>query len=131
MSFAPVAGLSAVAGAVSGVVTNSTGQPVAGARVVLRGPTTASATTDAKGVFRAENLPSGTYEASFIKGGYQTTSIDGIAVSPGTEQHLTVTLSAATLQTINAKSPALTPLIFDITVLLLLKRNSGCSFTSI
>lgn len=83
-------------GAVSGVVANQGGTPIAGASVTLRNTNqgfTRSFMTDGSGAFRAVALPSGNYEVVVNASGYNSL-IDSVTVNPGGTVGLTLTMGA-------------------------------------
>lgn len=84
-------------GAVSGVVANQGGAPIAGASVTLRSVnqgTVRTFTTDGSGGFRAVALPSGDYEVTVNASGYNSLA-DFVSVNPGGTSSVTLTLGAA------------------------------------
>lgn len=84
-------------GAVSGVVANQSGAPIAGASVTLRSisqGTTRSYTTDGAGAFRSVGLQQGDYEVVVNAPGYSSLS-DFVSVNPGGTVSLTLTMGAA------------------------------------
>ena len=96
--------LAGTTGGISGVLNDTAGTSVAGARVSAVSPSQqATVTTDASGRFAFVSLAPDTYTLSFEKQGYQTGSQPGITVQA--DQNVTVNLSAArTLQTIGRTS---------------------------
>ncbi len=92
--------LAGTTGGISGVLTDSAGTSVSGARVSATSPSQqATVTTDTSGRFQFVSLAPDTYTLSFEKQGYQTGSQPGITVQA--DQSVTVNLSATrTLQTI-------------------------------
>jgi hypothetical protein len=61
---------SPIVGQVSGQVVEGAGMPVAGARVILSGPTSMLLLTDSKGAFTLPDLPAGSYQLRVEGGGY-------------------------------------------------------------
>ncbi|MBV8579366.1 MAG: TonB-dependent receptor, partial [Candidatus Eremiobacteraeota bacterium] len=84
--------------AVQGTVT-SAGGPLAGAIVVLSGPTTISTTTDAKGAFSV-NVPPGVYRIDVSRAGYVAAVLSDLAVTAGSTVPVTVTLNQANLSSL-------------------------------
>jgi outer membrane receptor protein involved in Fe transport len=102
--------LALVTGSVTGSVKDGSGHAVAAASVVLTGPKTYTATTDASGGFAVPSVVPGTYSLRVSKGGFQTASQSGIVIAAGGPTTVTFTLLAATLQTIaNVKSSGAGP----------------------
>lgn len=91
-----VAQASASTADVSGTVKDDTGAPVSGAVVTLSGPSTVSATTDAKGAFSMSNVTQGLYRIIVQKAGFDTAT-DSISVIAGTPTSLDVHLHISTL----------------------------------
>lgn len=75
--------LLAVCCLISGTVHSPAGSPIAQARVVLRGPQTVSASTDAAGTF-AVNASAGTYELQASQRGYASVTVGPISVEHDT-----------------------------------------------
>ncbi|HTU81749.1 MAG TPA: TonB-dependent receptor [Candidatus Acidoferrales bacterium] len=87
-------------GSVNGVVSTSSGAPLAGARVVVVSPSqTAATTTDASGHFALLSLAPDTYTVTASKSGYETSTITGISVFADQVQRIGLTL-APSLHTI-------------------------------
>ncbi len=80
--------------AVVGTVHSSTGQPVAGAAVNLRGVTVQYATTDAQGHFTFSSVTPGVYQLVVSKAGFLQ-YIASIATATGTTTAIDVALTAA------------------------------------
>jgi Carboxypeptidase regulatory-like domain/TonB dependent receptor-like, beta-barrel len=68
-------------GSIQGVVSDERGGPLAGAMVSALGVTTAMATTDARGRFLIQPLPSGDYILRVHLPGFVSTRRDGVRVS--------------------------------------------------
>jgi outer membrane receptor protein involved in Fe transport len=79
---------------VSGTVTDTTGAPVSGASVSLRGPSNYFTTTDSKGAFSLVNVAPGIYTVTITRPGYTTAVQNDIALVAGQTQNLTVSLAA-------------------------------------
>ncbi|MBV9333819.1 MAG: carboxypeptidase regulatory-like domain-containing protein, partial [Candidatus Eremiobacteraeota bacterium] len=92
--------LALASGSVTGSVKDGSGHAVAGASVVMTGPRSYTATTDSAGGFSFADVVAGTYGVRVSKGGYQTASESGIVIESGGPTSLTLTLLAASLQTI-------------------------------
>jgi outer membrane receptor protein involved in Fe transport len=88
------------AATVKGTVTDTTGAPVAGAGVLLSGPTSYSTTTDSSGTFTIDNVTPGIYSISVRKPGYSTAVQSGIALVAGQVQTLTVSIAAVTFSSL-------------------------------
>src|SRR5579863_1019840 len=74
--------LAGTTGNISGVVTDSSGQPVAGASVSGASPSqTVRAVTDAKGFYVLLNLSPDTYAVTASKDGYDPTTVYGLTVT--------------------------------------------------
>lgn len=74
-------------GTVKGKITNSSGGPIANAKVTLTSVDTDQArnsTTDAQGAFQLENMPPGNYRLQVDVAGFQTLEVTSTAVSAGT-----------------------------------------------
>jgi hypothetical protein len=82
---------------ISGTITDGRSTPIAGAKVVLTGPRSETATSASNGSFSFSGLPDGTYAVSVQKGGYQRSGVEG--VRPGTPP-LIIALDEATLTSI-------------------------------
>jgi hypothetical protein len=78
------AGHPTAAGQISGTVTDATGATISGSTVrAIRAGTSQSVTTNAAGQYTLSGLPPGTYSLTFSRAGFQTTVLQGIAVSAG------------------------------------------------
>ncbi len=85
-----------------GTVDDTSGAPVAGAAIMLRGPTSYSTTTDSDGRFSIQNVSPGVYTISIHKPGFNDV-VQSIAIVPGQAQTVAVNLqpiSFSTLRTI-------------------------------
>jgi len=82
IALSTIAGLAGTSGGISGKITDaSTGQPVAGAIVVVHAPSQErTTTTDARGYFRFFALPPDTYSITVQRSGYVAQSSDGYEV---------------------------------------------------
>jgi hypothetical protein len=93
--FASVAPAAAQGSAtVTGHVTDTTGAPLAGATVDLRGPSSYRTTTDASGGFSVASMTPGIYAVTVTKAGYASAT-DSIALVAGQTQNVSVQLSLA------------------------------------
>ncbi len=91
------------AASVSGTVQDTSGAPVSGASVVLRGSSSYSASTDSKGAFTFASVTPGLYTLSVSRSGYSSALESDIVALAGQTQSITVRLSPASfssLQTI-------------------------------
>lgn len=86
-------------GTITGTVTSSAGSPVSGASISVRGPATATATTDDNGAFSVSVAP-GLYEVAVSKGGFQSASQTDVTVTPGSTQPVSITLAPIDLSTL-------------------------------
>jgi hypothetical protein len=107
-------------GAISGSVTDSTGDLVSGATVAITNQGTGVSTTltsDSRGFYSAEGLPVGQYKIDVSKTGFQETLTQGIQIDPGqrrannvilkvgsTTTNLTVTANAEQVNTETSES---------------------------
>jgi RNA polymerase subunit RPABC4/transcription elongation factor Spt4 len=66
-------------GTISGIVTNSDGNPIAGAKVMVDG-TSLEATTDGTGNYIIHNVPAGSYDITIDRSGFKTKKIESIIV---------------------------------------------------
>src|SRR3954447_12894568 len=71
-------------GSIQGVVTDERGGPLAGAMVSALGAATLMATTDARGRFLIEPLPTGEYQLRVRLPGFVSTRRDGVRVAAAT-----------------------------------------------
>ncbi len=85
---------------ISGTVSDGTGEPVAGAAVVLRGPMTYTATTDGKGMFSVPGVTPGIYVLTVNKPGYSTAIQNDVVVLAGQTQDFTVRIDQATFSSL-------------------------------
>jgi hypothetical protein len=95
----PITVAAATTGTISGTVTATTGGPVFGAIVTVKGPAQASATTDSGGGFSIA-VPPGIFSLSVSKGGYQVASLSDIVVTVGQTETVSVALAAIDLSTL-------------------------------
>ena len=84
---------------VSGNVHDTSGAPIAGARVTLTGATTMSVTTSSDGSFLISVSP-GVYRVDVSKGGFLGTSLQHYSVATGSSTPLSVSLSQADLSSL-------------------------------
>ncbi|HZO95571.1 MAG TPA: TonB-dependent receptor [Candidatus Baltobacteraceae bacterium] len=94
---APAAPASATTSQVSGVVTDPSGSPVAGATITLTGPHTYTATSDAQGQYLISSVAAGVYQVAVQRPGYQTGTEQDFAVVAGQPATLNVQLAIPTL----------------------------------
>jgi outer membrane receptor for ferrienterochelin and colicin len=101
-TFAYPLGVSAqesAAPALSGVVSSERG-PVTSAAVKIVGPITRTYTTAPDGAFHFDSLPEGTYRLTVSAQGFEPPPPEAVTIVAGTPQTLTVSLSAATLNSL-------------------------------
>ena len=70
-------------GAIAGKVTNTAGQPLAGAAVQVNGPQSGSATTDGAGAYAVSGLKPGDYVVTASKSGHATMAQKHVKVTAG------------------------------------------------
>ncbi len=88
----------ATTGVIEGTVMSTGGQVIPGAAVSLvsvRGDFNRSLKTDARGRFRAESLPRGSYRVNVSLRGFQTEQRDAVELDPGDTVMLRFKLSPA------------------------------------
>ena len=106
-AFTPAPLLAGTTGTVSGIVVNSSGAPLAGARVTATSPSqTVTVTTDASGRFTLLSLAPDTYSISAEKQGFETAATTGVSVFADQVQTLRVVLapSLKTIARVTARS---------------------------
>lgn len=86
------AGAQAAAGRIEGVVSDSSGQPLANAQVTVSG-TRLGTVTDAGGRFVIRAVPPGTYNLRVVRLGSVARTITGITVTAGTDSNVPVVLA--------------------------------------
>jgi hypothetical protein len=94
-------------GSITGVVTRTGGEPLAGARVVAVSPSqTVTVTTDASGRFSMLSLAPDTYTITVSKDGFETSTTTGISVFADQVQTLRIPLQASlrTIAHVTARS---------------------------
>lgn len=107
--------VSKVAATLEGTVVDSTGAAVGGAQVHLRNLETSQTrqiTSDEQGVFRATEIPSGTYEVQIELAGFATYRHAGVNLSIGQTVHLNVQLVPAEFRqqiTVTDQPPPIDP----------------------
>ena len=85
---------------ISGAVSDGTGEPVADATVVLRGPTNYTTKTDEKGTFSIPGVAPGIYALTVSKPGYSTAVQNDVVVLAGQTQDFTVRIDRATFSSL-------------------------------
>ena len=88
-------------GQIIGVVTDNHGAPLPGVVVTAVNPDTGlkrNAVSDAKGLYRLDYLPSGTYDMTAALDGYQTVAYKGIKVTLGSSIKLDFVLTLSKLK---------------------------------
>lgn len=96
----PAAAQAASTGSIAGTVTNSSAQPVSGARVTLVGSRSYDTVTDAAGKYSFPGVAAGSYTITVSRAGFETASRTNVVVSAGSRSSVDVALAVATLQTI-------------------------------
>ncbi|MFN2459181.1 MAG: carboxypeptidase regulatory-like domain-containing protein [Candidatus Velthaea sp.] len=85
---------------VNGVATDSSGAPIAGVTVTLRGAQTYTTTTQANGTYTIANVQPGLYTLAASKGGFAPAGEQDYPIAAGTTTTLNVRLQSATLTSI-------------------------------
>lgn len=93
---APAPAANQTTGTVQGTIKESSGAPVANARVTITGVVTKSTTTDANGAFSIVDLTPGLYTLTATKGGYDTAVDSDFAVTAGQTQTVAITMNQLT-----------------------------------
>ncbi len=88
------------AGSVTGSITDTTGVPISGANVALRGGTVYSTTSDARGAFTISNVSPGVYLLSVVKAGYNNAVENDVVVVAGQTQTVSVRLQQETFSSL-------------------------------
>ena len=91
---------SSTTGAVKGTIHDETGAPIAGAAVTIRGATTYTATSDAKGAFVIDSIAPGVYLFTAQKPGYDSATEADFAVFSGEVEQLPVVMHSATFSSL-------------------------------
>lgn len=94
------AGAQGANAAVQGTVRASSGAPIAGAQIVVSGPSSRATTSDAHGSFSISQLPPGIYRVDVNKGGYAPASVDNVVLAIGETVPVSVTLIRASLSSL-------------------------------
>lgn len=92
----PAAPAAATTVAVTGIATDNTGAPLSNVTLRFRGPAEITATTDARGAYRA-NLVPGVYTVTATRSGYTAATEQDFTVVAGQASTLNVQLQQATL----------------------------------
>ena len=106
---------SLVNAALDGVVSDTSGGRIAGARVSVRETSThleRNASSNSEGAFRLAELPVGTYEVTVAQPGFNSYHHAGVALALGATAHLDILLQSAgvtTQVTVTAQPPAIDP----------------------
>ena len=88
------------AAAVTGSVSDGSGDPIAGASVTLRGPIKYSVITDERGKFSIGGVAPGVYVLAVTKPGYSTAVQDEVVEIAGQTQDFTVRMDRATFSSL-------------------------------
>lgn len=88
------------AGSVSGTVTDTSGAPLPGAGIALRGGAVYSTTSDARGTFTMSNVGAGVYTLTVSKAGYTGAVENDVVVLAGQTQSVTVRLQEQTFSSL-------------------------------
>jgi len=89
-----------IAGSISGLVTDSTGAVIAGAKVIATDTQTGvqtTVTTDAKGFYSLPALPVGTYDLQVSQIGFKTYTETGLVINANSALRVDATLSVGTI----------------------------------
>ena len=89
-----------IAGSISGLVTDSSGAVVSGAKVVATDTQTGvktTVTTDAKGFYSLPALPVGTYDLQVSQIGFKTYTETGLVINANSALRVDATLSVGTI----------------------------------
>ena len=87
-------------GAITGLVRDNGGKPLAAVKVQLTGPVTRTTASAADGTFSFGHLPAGTYALFATAGGFESAGLAGLNISAGGTVNANVTLAAATLSSL-------------------------------
>jgi hypothetical protein len=90
----------ASAATLTGSVHDGAGAAVSGARVIVRGGTSQTTTTDANGAFTV-SVPPGLYRVSIDKGGYNGVALSDVTAAAGTSTPVTVTMTQVSLESLS------------------------------
>ena len=90
-------------GSIQGVVTDDRGGPLAGAMVSALGAATLMATTDARGRFLIQPLPSGEYQIRVHLPGFVTSRRDGVRVNAATTAEVSKIQMQRAAETLQAR----------------------------
>lgn len=102
-------------GKLSGLVTDTKGEPLIGANVIIDG-TQMGASTDQDGYFLVLNIRSGTYTVRFIYIGYQTKVVENVRISADKTTRLDVRLAEEAVESDEIVVTAEKPLVeFNVT----------------
>ncbi|PWT91015.1 MAG: hypothetical protein C5B54_06145, partial [Acidobacteria bacterium] len=100
-----------VNGNIRGIVTDSNGQPVAGATVTINSKSligqTRTAITSSTGVFRFPSIPIGTYSVESRLNGFETVRLNNVDVSLGLTANVPLTMKMAATETITVMGETL------------------------
>jgi hypothetical protein len=102
-----VASAQAPAAAISGTITDTSGERVGGADVTLEGPSTVKTQSSSDGTFAFPSVTPGIYRITVRRGAFSTLQRAGIVVNPSTPVTLALTLvpvSFSSIQTIGSTS---------------------------
>src|SRR5579884_84898 len=91
----PAQNVPAASAPVTGLVTDTSGTPVAGATITLTGPQSYTATSDAHGQYTVPAVVPGIYTVTVTRAGFQTGREDDFAVVAGTPASVNVVTTQA------------------------------------
>jgi outer membrane receptor protein involved in Fe transport len=92
---------SATGATIGGAVHSDSGASIGAVRVMLRGPSTYSTTTDANGNFSIANVVPGIYTLSAERAGYSQATEQDFVVVAGQTQNVAITLQTATFSALH------------------------------
>lgn len=87
-------------GTVQGTIKDTSGAPVADAKVTITGQVSKSTTSDANGAFSFTSLAAGIYMLTASKAGYQTATQPDLSVLAGSTETLAIVMPAFTFQSL-------------------------------
>ncbi|MBV8171789.1 MAG: TonB-dependent receptor [Candidatus Eremiobacteraeota bacterium] len=98
----PVLAASSTNGNLTGLVTTGGGTPLGGVVIAISGATSASTSTDSKGEFAFNDVPSGIYSITASHAGYNTTTLTDVFVLAGSTSQISVQLAQQSFSSIRS-----------------------------